>query len=277
MKKIFVVMSVLIAAQAIAKESGRHEPAACIDGQIQVLVLGTFHMSNPGLDGFKFEADDVLSNLRQKEIKILVGNLAKFAPDKVMVEAAYGNGLIQERYDAFRAGEIELGRNETYQVAFRLAAQLDHDGVYPIDYPMFQDSTAYEFYMARNPAVKMKEGTWYDGIAELSAKDQVRLRESTISEYLASINSADSWAFGLDSRLVLQNTIMYAEYDQFAGADILTSWYKRNIRMLANFHRSLDEDDTKAMMLVGSGHNKILWELIETSPVLCRIDARDYL
>jgi hypothetical protein len=234
-------------------------------------------MSNPGLDGFKFEADDVLSDKRQKEIKALVDKLAKFSPDKVMVEAAYGNPLIPERYAAFRAGDYELGRNEIYQVAFRLAAQLDQDGVYPIDYPMFQDSTAYEFYTARHPDVKKKEDSWYSGLSELSEKDQDRLRESTISEYLVSINSPDAWSFALDSRLVLQNTIMYAEHDQYAGADILTSWYKRNIRMLANFHRSLGDNDKKALMLVGSGHNKILWELIETSPILCRIDARDYL
>ena len=62
-----------------------------------------------------------------------------------------------------------------------------------------------------------------------------------------------------------------------AGADILTSWYKRNLRMLANFHLSLDPGDTRALMLVGSGHNKILWDLIETSPLLCRIDAQSFL
>jgi hypothetical protein len=75
----------------------------------------------------------------------------------------------------------------------------------------------------------------------------------------------------------MQTSIKYAQYDQYAGADLLTSWYKRNLRMLTNIHRSLDDDDKRALLLVGSGHNKILWDFIDTSPLLCRIDPRPFL
>jgi hypothetical protein len=47
--------------------------------------------------------------------------------------------------------------------------------------------------------------------------------------------------------------------------------------MLTNIHRSLDDDDERALLLVGSGHNKILWDFIDTSPLLCRIDPRPFL
>ena len=34
----------------------------------EVLVVGTFHMANPGHDMFNMQADDVLAEKRQKEI-----------------------------------------------------------------------------------------------------------------------------------------------------------------------------------------------------------------
>ncbi|CAN5736878.1 hypothetical protein BH23GEM8_BH23GEM8_22260 [soil metagenome] len=46
--------------------------------QAAVLVLGTFHFANPGLDVIQTEVADVLSASRQAEIRAVVAALARF-------------------------------------------------------------------------------------------------------------------------------------------------------------------------------------------------------
>jgi len=272
----------LVLAGMLPLAAGAQTPASdalpsCAAGQLEVMVVGTYHMANPGLDAVNTEADDVFSDRRQAEISDLVDRLERFKPDRVLVEAAYGDRRIHERYVAYLADEHELTRNETDQIGYRLARQLGHESVYPIDYPMFQDSTAYEFYVAHNPEAKEMGAAFSAGWGAEAQADSARLRSSTVAEYLVYLNGPDLWSFGLDSRYMLATSVQLAEYDQYAGADMLTSWYKRNLRMLTNLHRSVGEDDERVLMLVGSGHNKILWELIDTSPILCRVDPRPWL
>ena len=112
---------------------------------------------------------------------------------------------------------------------------------------------------------------------ELSEADAQRQRSSTIAEYLGHLNSTDWWAFDLDNRYALLTSMRYAQYDQYAGADLLTSWYKRNLRIVTNIHRSVDDDDERVLLMMGAGHNRILWDLVDTSPLLCRVDPRPLL
>ncbi|MCY3551312.1 MAG: hypothetical protein OXH39_12705 [Candidatus Poribacteria bacterium] len=51
-----------------------------------VMVLGTYHMANPGADAVNFEADEVLAPKRQRELQQLVEQLARFNPTKITIE-----------------------------------------------------------------------------------------------------------------------------------------------------------------------------------------------
>ena len=53
----------------------------------EVLVLGVYHMANPGRDVFNMQADDVLALKRQGEIAQVIEALKKFHPTKVAIEA----------------------------------------------------------------------------------------------------------------------------------------------------------------------------------------------
>src|SRR5690242_4580900 len=56
----------------------------------QVLVIGSYHMSNPRLDPVNITADDVLAPNRQREIEELARRVAEFRPTKVAIEIPYG-------------------------------------------------------------------------------------------------------------------------------------------------------------------------------------------
>lgn len=75
--------------------------------RVPVLLLGTFHFKDAGLDDFKPQHEiDVKSPERQKEIEDLVNRLAEFKPTKIAVERTFeARDALQSRYDAYRAGE----------------------------------------------------------------------------------------------------------------------------------------------------------------------------
>ncbi len=68
------------------------------DARPQILVLGVYHMANPGRDIFNMQADDVLAPKRQVEIAQLIAALKNFHPTKIAVEADVWNKRIAERY-----------------------------------------------------------------------------------------------------------------------------------------------------------------------------------
>ncbi|HUP47482.1 MAG TPA: DUF5694 domain-containing protein, partial [Thermoanaerobaculia bacterium] len=88
----------------------------------EILLLGTFHFANPGLDYVKGDVPDVLTEERQREIAGLVERLKKFNPNKIAVEwPSDRQADLNQRYAGYRAGEHRAERNETYQIGFRLA------------------------------------------------------------------------------------------------------------------------------------------------------------
>src|SRR6185503_18770752 len=118
------------AALAIALLSGGSAFAADAT-KTQVMLVGTYHFSNPGRDVNNVKAVDVLAAERQREIARLVASLAKFAPTKVAVE--WPAQVVQERYPKFLAGQLPESSNEVVQLGFRLARERGLKSVYGLD------------------------------------------------------------------------------------------------------------------------------------------------
>src|SRR5437868_5190950 len=106
MRKIFLLMVIL--AMSIASW-------AQTDARPEILMVGTFHMSNPGHDIHNVEADDVLSPKRQQEMTQIIEVLKKFHPTKIAIEASVGSKGIEKQYSDYLAGKYTLSRNEVHQ------------------------------------------------------------------------------------------------------------------------------------------------------------------
>jgi hypothetical protein len=241
------------------------------------MVLGTYHMNNPGLDAMKIKTDDVLAPDRQSQIADVVARLAAFKPDKVMVESAYGDPRFPKLYSDYLAGTHELGRNEIEQIGFRLAKQLGHKTLYPVDYPMFEDGNATDFYFASHPDEQKQVDADNAKLQEEGNKEATLQHQSSVKDYLVYLNSPEAWGFDLDTRMTMREEMRMVQDDQYAGADILTSWFKRNTRIMANVLRSLDPSDKRVLVMFGSGHTRYLWDLVDASPQLCRVAPAQYL
>lgn len=277
----YLSLALLLAACLAQTQNASGAPPtdnACSEGGFTLLVLGTYHMDNPGLDEFNVEADDVLSTRRQAELAEVLDRLVRFQPTKIAIEAPYREKAWPQRYQKYLAGEQELGRNEIEQLAFRLAERLHHSSIYPVDFPMWMSGyTPNEIDVSprpKKPAPEAKTPKPEDK-PELSEEDRI-LRASTIREYLLRVNSEES--IRADHRQYMDHLRPGDGPYLYQRTDLLTNWYKRNFRIFTNLIRTVEPGD-RILLLIGSGHLKILRELARDAgpPHVCLVDAETYL
>ncbi|MBA2669384.1 MAG: hypothetical protein H0U67_03320 [Gemmatimonadetes bacterium] len=238
----------------------------------QVLVLGTYHFANPGLDVVKTEVADVLTAAKQAEIRALVEEIARFRPTRVAVEHVPASAdRLDSLYSAFRSGRYELGRDETEQLGFRLAARFEHERVHPIDVRgEFPFGPVMEYAAAKDTAsLRLIQVE----IARISAEDSRVQRELTVGEILRHINDPALLAHGHG---IYVRVARVGAGDTYVGADLLSKWYDRNIRIAANIQQLARPGD-RVLVIIGGGHAPILRDLIMADPELSLVDPLQYL
>ena len=90
-------------------------------------------MANPGKDMYNLQVDDVRSPRRQAEIVAFVENLKGFHPTKIALEVLLDDPQANRHYQDYLADKCTLSASESEQVGFRLAKELGHKQVYPIN------------------------------------------------------------------------------------------------------------------------------------------------
>lgn len=238
----------------------------------QILVLGTYHFANPGLDVVKTDVANVLSASKQAEIAAVVEALARFGPTKIAVERLPDAAArLDSLYAAYRGGRHELSRDESEQLGFRLAARFQHSRLYPIDHRgEFPFRAVMEYAQAHDPAfVRLVE----EELARITAEANRQQRELTVGEILRLANEPEKLA--RDHGTYLRFARVGAG-DTYVGADLLSKWYDRNIRIFTNLQRVAERGD-RVVVLIGSGHAPILRELITYDPQMVLVEAVNYL
>lgn len=220
------------------------------DTRPEILVLGTYHMANPGHDIHNMQADDVLSPKRQQEIAQLMETLKKFHPTKIAIEAEVGGQRAQKEYADYVAGKYTLTRNEIDQIGFRLARELGHRAIYPVDvdgdFP-WQRVVNY----AKANGVNEKFETINAGWGTMVKEQGDFLGSHSVLETLRFMN--DDSRPARDMALYFA-VVRYGDPYDYAGSDLLAAWYQRNIRIYRNILALIDSPSEKILVIYGSGH-----------------------
>jgi hypothetical protein len=262
-------LSASLLAIAISKTAGT-APSIPADKKAQVMVLGTYHMANPGLDLVKTKIRDVLSAERQKEISDVLSSLKRFKPTKIAVEST-DPIRTNERYRKYLTGELELGRDERDQLAFRLAklSGLDHLETIDTKLDMNFDPVFAKLGQVNKPQLEKVLGLFQRVGPMLEELDE----KYTVGQVLAVHNSDNFIALGQQLYMEL---LPANDGKEFPGADMLGDWYKRNLRIFSNLQQVTAPGD-RVLVLFGSGHVKYLRDIIRDSAEMTFVSPMTYL
>jgi len=241
MRKIYLILGALAISIASWAQS---------DARPEILVLGTYHMSNPGRDIHNMQADDVLSPQRQQEITQLIEVLKRFHPTKIAIEDDIGSQRVEREYSDYLAGKYTLSRNETNQIGYRLAKELSHKSVYPID-----DEAEFPWQRVVNYAKANGRTEKFDAISSgwgtLVKEQGDFLRSHTVLETLEYMNSDSRAAKDMAFYFA---TVPYGDPSDYAGPDLLAAWYQRNIRIYSNIVKLIESPNDRILVIYGAGH-----------------------
>jgi hypothetical protein len=241
MKKLLLCLAVL----ALPRVSLSHS-----DPRPEIMVLGTYHMANPGHDIHNMQADDVLSPKRQQEIARLVEVLKRFNPTKIAIEADVSGKRATQEYSDYLAGKYTLSRNEIDQIGYRLAKELGHSTIYPVDvdgdFPWLR---VVNYAKANGLSAKFDS---LNAVVGTMVKEQ--------GDFLASHSVLETLRFmNADARVARDmgfyfSLVRFGEPYEYAGPDLVAAWYQRNIRIYRNIVALITSPNDRILVIYGSGH-----------------------
>ena len=238
----------------------------------EVLVLGVYHMANPGHDIFNMDADDVLTPKRQQEIAELSAALSKFKPTKIALEHD-SQGKLNERYAKYLAGKHELTANEIDQIGLRLAKDLGHTAIYAVDadgdFP-FQRVINYAKATGQSPKLEAMMGE----IGEMVKAQSEYLKVHTVLQTLLYMNSDAKVAQDVGFYYLEAH---YGEPGDYAGPDLLAEWYRRNVRIYNNVMKLVATPEDRVLVIFGAGHLGWLRQDFAADPTMRLRKLQDFV
>jgi hypothetical protein len=246
-------------------------PAATLAAEpVSVMIVGGFHMSNPGHDLHNTKADDMLAPKRQSEIATVTDALARFNPTLVAVE--WPSDIVDQRYASYLQGTLAPSHNEVVQLGFRLAktaglksvAGIDVDGDFPYD-----AVSAYAEAHGKNEVL---------ATANVQIETSVRtqddmLAHGTVSDLLRLLNDP---AMIRGGNAFYRTMLTIGGGSEQPGAELLTQWYRRNFLICANLVQRAKPGD-HVVVFFGSGHSFLLRQCVSEMPGYKLVEANDYL
>lgn len=230
----------------------------------EVLVLGVYHMANPGRDIFNMQADDVLAPKRQVEMAQVIAALKKFNPTKIAVERAPGDNRLSKDYPDYLAGKHELTRNEIEQLGFRLAKELGHNAVYGVDADgEFPYPRLVKYAQATGRSKELD--ALMDEIGATVKAQNAYLASHTILETLLYVNSDDKVAADMG---FYYRQAQFGEPWDWAGADLVSDWFRRNMRIYSNVVQLAPTPGERILVIFGAGHLGWLQHNFASNPTL---------
>jgi len=257
---------VAVLALAVHCESAPAAEAA----KTQVMLVGTFHFSNPGRDLNNVKAVDVLAADRQREIGKVIAALARFAPTQVAVE--WPAEVVKERYAKFRDGTLPESRNEVVQLGFRLARErglatvhgLDVEGDFPFD-----GVVAWAREHGRAGEIDAMLAAGAKETAHISALQD----QTSIGGVLRELNTSESIA--RNHSFYPPMLTMGAGEDQ-PGVKLLSSWYTRNLAICARLLQEIKPGE-RVVVFYGQGHIYLLQQCLREQSSVELVDPLTYL
>ncbi len=272
---LMVVVSLGVAACATAApiETAKVDPDA-----VQVMVIGSFHMGNPGQDVANAEIESMLTEVRQAEIAAVAEALAAFNPTVVAVERITdAPDYVDPKYQAFTPEMLTQNADERYQIAYRLANMQGVARVYGIDeqpsddepdYFPFGELMAHAEETGQAEALQGQIGDIQNLMADFSATQ----KDNSVADLLLMFNSGGE----LSSPEFYYRTFFYDRGETQPGAELQAYWFMRNAKIFSKLVQVTKPGD-RVVIVYGAGHKFWLDHFAKQTPGYMLVDPAPYL
>jgi len=251
MKKITLILLLITSINVLAQSKKK-----------QILLVGTFHFENPGLDVAKLATFNVMTDRSQKELETIASKIQKFGPDKIFVEWNHEKqNALDKFYNKNSDSLMKSKADEIVQIALRSAKKLGHKKLFAIDYHHadfpydslingLKEAKQLELLKENEKAIKAFE-TDFNEMA----------KNKTLTEILLYENATKTLEQSNGLYISLMNPA--GKLDNFVGAYLVSEWYRRNLYMYSLVQKLTESTDEKVMVLLGAGHIAMFREFVK--------------
>jgi len=272
----------LAAALAVAACTSAPAPAPADSGTIEVMILGSFHMGNPGADLNNAKVDPVTTPEKQAQLQQVADALARFKPTAIAVEriAADPATMLDHRYPEFKPADLLAKGDERVQIGYRLASQLGLDRVYAIDEQDHEGEVSY-FPYDEVDAWATANGRADDlqamgvVVQKEIAEFETRQKTESVGRLLSGYNAPDSFMSEGGNDFYME-VMKFGAGTQQPGAILNGRWYARNAMIFAKLLQVAKPGD-RIIVIYGAGHSYWLRHLVREMPGFKLVEATDYL
>jgi hypothetical protein len=267
------------AVEAAAQQDARAIFEAAGVRPRRLVLLGTFHFKDAGLDAYKpTHSFDALSERRQGEIAEVIDRLDAFDADVVCVERRPdGQQALDESFESFVADGGELPANEIYQIGFRLAAREGLEGVAAVDAPArwLEPRTDVGQWCQDNGRAELLEDPYMRaGFAYLQRFDR-QVDQWHLIDTLLAMNAQTRLEAG--HGMYLTGAFAAGDGQEYPGVDgFVSSWHNRNLRIFQNIINASEPGDD-IVLVIGAGHVPLIRHMAQCSPEFELVEVHELL
>ena len=234
---------------------------------IQVMVLGTYHFGNPGLDLHNMKVESVLTSAKQAELADVATRLAKFNPTKIAIEALSDRADFgTKKFAEFTPEKLATNPDERVQIAYRLAYKLGQKIVYgideqseTIDYFPFDKVDVYAKVHGQTAALARLQKTVEQMVKQMEAAQKtkpIRLMLADQNEPAQVLSGHQKFYYGL---------LVFGDQKEQPGAELNAGWYQRNAKIFAKLTQIARPGD-RVLVAFGAGHAFWLRHFVQNTP-----------
>lgn len=275
MLKLLAAVAALAFTPALASAQTTESPQP-----IRVMVVGVYHMDNPGRDVNNARVDPVTTPEKQAQMVEAVQSLARFRPTAIAIErvAPDPSTMLDAGWPTYDPATLTTNADERVQLGYRLAALANVDRVYAVDEKDREGQPSY-FPYAGMVAWAEANGK-ADVLQDMQAEVQAYLREREAAQSSKSVGQL-LWALNTPE-MVRWTGSSYYRFLQFGGGDVLPGaelngrWYTRNAMIFAKLMQVAEPGD-RIVVMFGAGHAYWLRHLVQNTPGFELVEATDYL
>ncbi len=254
-------------------------PVLAADKPVDVMILGTYHFSNPGLDVNNMTADNVLTPKRQSELDAVARAILEFKPSHVMVEVESDlPDFAVDSYLSFSPEVLKTNANEITQIGYRIAHMTGLVSVNGIDeQPKAGEPDYFPYDELQEAAVKFGQSGMIDAASAAIGTTMKAFEDSqksrTIGELLIALNTGD---FVNADMQFYYGVLGVGDRDIQSGADLNAMWYLRNAKIFSKLMLETKPGD-RVLVVYGSGHSYWLRHFASETPGYRMVDPVPYL